>query len=831
MKLQQLPIDQCLPQLLTAVSHHPSIILHAPPGAGKTTRVPLALLSHLPVDAGRIIMLEPRRIAAVAAARWMAACLEEEVGQTIGYSIRFERQVSALTRVEVMTEGILTRRVQRDPLLEGVAMVIFDEFHERSIHADLGLALCREVQQGLRLDLKLLVMSATLAVEPLSRLLGNAPIISAAGRSYPVKEVYWEQQPHAPLPRRMAAAIVEAVREREGDILAFLPGVGEIRACAGLLAELTGSREDLEICPLYGDLPVAHQQRIIQPGPRRKIVLATDIAETSLTIDGVRIIIDSGLSRRMRHDPATGMNRLVTVRESQSSAEQRKGRGGRTGPGVCYRLFGRYTFMAMLEYSPPEITEADLTPLLLELAAWGVVDPGSLPWLDTPPEAAVSVARQLLQVLELMDETGRITSLGRTVVEIPLHPRLARLLVCAAEWGSPRFGATLAALMAERDPFRNRQDLQHLPMAVSDVEERLEWLEHQPDPAIERISRQLVRMIPGVPVHRELPWDHQLCSRLLLKAWPDRIAQRRGDGTDRYLLVTGRGARLSPRSCVRQAEYLLAISLDGGTGAEGMIHLASGLDVSILRQECANRIEMTTECGWDTVQGRVVSQRQERLGHLVLSSTAYQSSSEETIPVVISAVRTSGLGLLSLEQSFRQLQGRIDLVRRLFPGDGWPDLSEQALMDTLEEWLTPRLTGVRTARQLAELDIVQILMERIEYRQQRDLDELAPLLLAVPSGSRIRLDYTSGEIPVLAVKLQELFGLAHTPVIAKGRAPVLLHLLSPAGRPLQVTTDLAGFWNSSYHEVKKEMKGRYPKHPWPDDPWSAIPTRKTKPRV
>jgi len=837
-----LPIDDILPQLLDSIKNNSNTLLHAPPGAGKTTRVPLALLQVIPPEAGRIIMLEPRRLAAVSAARWMARTLGEDVGRTIGYSIRFDSCVSAATRVEVVTEGILTRRIQTDPLLEGVAMVIFDEFHERSIHADLGLALCLDVQRQVRDDLKILVMSATLDCEPLARLMDDAPVISSAGRSYPVEVVYLEEHSHGHLAARMATAVQHALRQSQGDVLAFLPGTGEIRACASLLSAAGLEDRGVSVHPLFGDLPFAEQQRAIQPGKQRKVVLATSIAETSLTIEGVRVVIDSGLSRRLRHDPASGMNRLVTVRESRSSAEQRTGRAGRLAEGVCYRLFSQHTFNAMTPQTPPEILDTDLSPLVLELAAWGVADPGGLAWLDPPPPAALAVATSLLRDLAALDATGRITPLGSAMARLPLHPRLSRLLERSRELGCPVTGCALAALLSERDIVRRStvedRDRGRTPDAHERVELLRQWCatgragsgaDTAALKAVERVFQQLKRLM-GVSGKASWDGDAESTGRLLLSAYPDRVACRRDDESQRYLLANGRGARLAKAGSVRAVSLLIAIFVDGGDQGEGVIHLSEEVSEELLREELKERIEERESIAWNSREGRVTATRDEYLGAVRLSSASFVPRPEQAVPVVVEAVRASALALLTRAESFLQLQARVQLVRQHFPDDGWPDFSDSALLETLEEWLAPSLIGVRTAQQAGELDLAGILLNLLEYRQRAALDELAPTHLPVPSGSRIRLDYCQGEQPVLAVKLQELFGLAQTPTIARGRVPVLLHLLSPAGRPLQVTQDLKGFWDGSYHQVKKEMKGRYPKHPWPDDPWSAPPTRRAKPR-
>lgn len=839
--MNQLPISNILPELVSAVRRHPNVLLCAPPGAGKTTCVPLELLKLFPVDAGRIIMLEPRRIAAVSAARWMARTLGEEAGQTVGYSIRFESRTSAATRIEVVTEGILTRRIQNDPLLEGVAMVIFDEFHERSIHADLGLALCLDLQQ-VRDDLKILVMSATLDITPLAAMLDNAPVINSEGRSFPVEEIYLDDQVDSRLPERMTAAIHRALNETEGDVLAFLPGSGEIRACAARLAESGVTNRRVTVCQLYGDLPFNEQQNAIQPGGQRKVVLATSIAETSLTIEGVRVVIDCGVSRRMQFDPARGMNRLVTLRESRASAEQRKGRAGRLAPGVCYRLFSRHTLNAMIPHTPPEIRETDLSPLLLELFAWGTLDPLALRWLDAPPAAAMAAAGTLLVELDALDENGRITPQGREMMRLPLHPRLARLLLRSRELNCCRLGCDLAALLSERDFVRISRADRVILASHSDVSDRLDalrnWREHgksaaSHDPSalknVERVVGQLARLVK-CPLQKEPEaCDDDLISRLLLSAYPDRIARRRVGGADGYLLANGRGARISPGSSVRGAEYIVAVALDGGSQAEAVIHLAAGVAENIIRDERAAHIVRETSLGWSERDGRAVATRLEKLGAVQLSSETFVPDASQLVPAVIAAVRDSGLALLTLDDTVRSLQGRVAMMKAAFPEREWPDFSDGALLATLEEWLAPHIAGVNNSKRLAQLDVAGLLRQQLDYRQQRELDQLAPIHLTVPSGSRIRLDYTA-ESPVLSVKLQELFGLRETPSIAEGRVMVLLHLLSPAGRPIQVTRDLKGFWDGAYQQVRKELKGRYPKHPWPDDPWSALPTRRLKPR-
>lgn len=838
---QQLPIDQVLPELTAAITAGQNVILHAPPGAGKTTRVPMALLELFPPEAGRIIMLEPRRLAAISAARWMAASLGEEVGRTVGYSIRFDSRVSRDTRIEVVTEGILTRRLQSDPLLEGIAVVIFDEFHERSIHADLGLALCLDVQAQVRNDLRILVMSATLECEPLSQLMQDATMISSAGTCFPVEDVYLEERGADHLPRRMAAAVQQALKEREGDILVFLPGAGEIGSCAQCLSESGLVERGVGVHQLYGDLPFDTQQAAIQPGRQRKVVLATSIAETSLTIEGVRVVIDSGLSRRVKHDLASGMNRMVTVRASRASALQRRGRAGRLAPGVCYRLYSRHTFSAMTPHTPPEILETDLAPLVLELAAWGIADPAALAWLDVPPEAGIAAARCLLQQLDALDENNRITALGRSMSSLPLHPRLSRLLLRAVDLGCTALGCDLAALLSERDIIRRSgrgTDREYDLDLRGRVEMLREWrstgraagADSGSLKSVDRVARHLQRL-SGMSRQESGEFTPDDLCRLLLAAYPDRVARRRDGEAFRYLLSNGRGASLAGEGRSAAEPLLIATSVDGGNQAEGVIHMAAALPEELLRDEAGHKIEQRDSIVWDEREGRITASREEFYGALRLSGAPYVPQAEIALPVVIAALRRTALGFLSRPDAFYQLQARVHLVRGAYPSDGWPDLCDASLMETLEEWLAPHLVGKRTAQQLASVDCATALLGLLDYRQRQSLDHLAPTHLVVPSGSRVRLDYCSGEVPVLAVKLQELFGLAESPTVAGGRVGVLLHLLSPAGRPLQVTRDLKGFWDGSYHQVKKEMKGRYPKHPWPDDPWSAPATRRVKSKM
>lgn len=788
-----LPIEHILTQLLSALQAHSNVVLSAPPGAGKTTRVPLELLKIIPPEDGKILVLEPRRIAAASAARYMAQTLGEPVGQTVGYAIRFERKTSAKTRIEVVTEGILTRRLQDDPELSGVSCVIFDEFHERSIHADLGLALCLETQVALRPDLKLLVMSATLDCGPIAKLLGDAPIVTSEGRSFPVDLCYLppvdRKQQFA---RQVAGVIKQALQDSSGDLLAFLPGSGEIRSVQRELEGLSS----VKVCPLYGDLPFEQQQQAILPGPQRRVVLATNIAETSLTIEGVRIVVDSGVSRRLQLDPSTGLERLVTVRTSQASALQRTGRAGRTAPGICYRLYSEHSFKAMTPFNPPEIITADLAPLVLELSAWGVSDPTSLAWLDLPSTANICAARELLQSLGALDKSGVITALGRRMVRLPLHPRLSRLLLAGEESGLLPAACRLAAQLSNRMEART---------------------------AIARTEQQLLRLMNCSGKTSDYQPDDTDIATLYAVAWPDRIAQQRPGDVGRYLLASGRGANCS----TVKSELLVALQVDGGSGSEGVIHRAVAVTADQVRQAVPRLIVRQQAVRWDDNSNRVIAVEEERLGAVILSSRTVLADQALVVPLLLEQVKKRGVSCLSWSDAARQLQGRVGLTANLFPEADWPDLSDVWLIEHLDEWLTPQLPGSRSWQDLLKVDLYQALQQLVGWRLMQELDCITPTHQIVPSGRRISLDYTDQEGPVLSVKLQELFGMAVSPTVCRDRRAVLVHLLSPAGRPVAVTRDLQGFWERGYQDVRKELRGRYPRHPWPEDPWNTPATHKS----
>lgn len=805
--LPPLPIDTALPPLRAALAERGRAVLQAPPGAGKTTRVPLALLDQPWLGSGKIVMLEPRRIAARAAAGHMASLLGEKAGDTVGYRIRMDRKVSPSTRIEVVTEGILTRMLQDDPALEGVGAVIFDEFHERSLNADLGLALALETAE-LRDDLRLLVMSATLDGGPVARLLGDAPVVTSEGRAWPVETHHRPPRPGEAIEDAVARAVRDALAEETGSLLVFLPGAREIRR---VQAKLAGIGDGVAVAPFYGDLPGAAQDQAIRPAPAgtRKVVLATNIAETSLTIEGVRVVIDSGLARAPRFDPRTGMSRLETVTIARAAADQRRGRAGRTEPGVCWRLWARAGEGAMAPFDPPEILVADLAPLALELALWGG---GELAWLDPPPAAALAQARALLADLGAIDGDGRPTAHGKQMARLPLHPRLAHMVLRARAEGVGGTAAELAAILEGRRPSSD-----------ADLRASLEMLHRGGDPAVARLreaARDIARRF-------DLKGGGGDAGALLALAYPDRVARRRPGGRGSFLLANGRGAVLRDSDPLASAEYL-AIAETDDAGREARILAAAPLDEATLEAVLGDRIAWVETVAWDPSEQAVAARRQRRLGAMVLADSALPNPDPAAVATtLLEGVRRLGLDALPWRDGAVALRRRVGFARAL-EGEAWPDWSDAALMETLEQWLGPHLSGLRRRGDLDRLDLAQILA--LDWEQQRALDALAPTTIPIPSGRRAALDYADPAQPVLAVKLQEMFGQAETPRVGGGRVPVAIHLLSPAGRPLQVTRDLAGFWAGSYAEVRKDMRGRYPRHPWPDDPLAAPATARAKPR-
>ena len=835
--MQSLPIDAVLPALRAALSGRDEVVLEAPPGAGKTTRVPLALLDEPWLAGQTILMLEPRRLAARAAAERLASERGEAVGDTVGYRIRLDSKVGPRTRIEVVTEGILTRRLQADPALEGVGLVIFDEFHERSLDADLALALCLNGRALLReTPLKLLVMSATLEGERLGALLDDAPVVRSEGRMYPV-DIRWGRpsQPGEFIEPRVVATVLQALDEQSGSLLAFLPGQAEIRRVHEQLAEALGRRDDLLLCPLHGELELSAQRAAIEPAPagKRKVVLATNIAETSLTIDGVRVVIDAGLARVPRFDPGSGMTRLATQRISRAAATQRAGRAGRLEPGVCYRLWSETQHDQLSAYDSPEIVQADLSGLALQLARWGVT-PQELSWLDVPPAAAYAQAGELLQRLGALDERGVLTRHGQAMAELPAHPRIAHMLLRGHGLGLAERASELAALLGERDILRGAGADLHSRLALVAGEARGgQRGATQRIRQLARQYRQFLRDAPGEPV---TDLDHpRWLGALLAFAYPDRIArQRRAAGGD-YRLANGRAAQFGEPDALMKHEWLVIADLGSRQGQrEERIYLAAELDPALFDSVLAEQVSERQMLDWDEREGLLRAERQRRIGALVLSREPLAEPDEAArTRALVELVRRKGLELLPWTPELRQWQARVLLLRELDLARGqaseWPDVSDAALLTGLEEWLGPYLGKVSRLSHFANLDLSSILHNLLPWPLPQRLDELAPKTLAVPSGSQIRIDYSESP-PVLAVRLQELFGLATTPRIAGGRLGLKLHLLSPARRPVQVTQDLASFWANTYAEVKKDLKGRYPKHYWPDDPLIAEPTARAKPR-
>ncbi|HAJ45231.1 MAG TPA: ATP-dependent helicase HrpB [Alphaproteobacteria bacterium] len=823
-----LPIDEALPRLREQLSRHKNCVLEAPPGAGKTTRVPLALLNEPWAKGKTIVMLEPRRVAARAAAARMAQELGEDVGHTVGYRIRQDSRVSAATRIEVLTEGLLTRRLQNDPELAGVALLIFDEFHERSLAADLGLALALESQGALNDSLKILVMSATLDGERVSRLLGQAPVVRSEGRAYPVDTRYLAPVANARLDHEMAAAIRRALREDEGGVLAFLPGEGEIRSVMRALDDLQADQR-VTLHPLYGALSAGEQDAAIRPAKAgvRKIVLATAIAETSLTIEDVRVVIDSGEQRLARYDPGLGLTRLVTQRVSLASADQRRGRAGRVAPGVCYRLWAEPETRALAPQTPPEMLISDLAPLALDLAQWGVSDPATLGFMDPPPAAAFAEAQGLLRDLGAIDPQKRITAHGKAMARFGAHPRLSHMMLRGMELGEGATAAALAAILTERDIMRGTGSLRD-----ADARTRLDIFNGtENDPRADRgalaRARDQARTWRRMLRVEEKSADAARAGLVTALGFPERVAKARGHGS--FRLVNGRGAKLDETDALAREAFLAIAALDAGK-ADGKIHLAAPLSLSDIEELFGGQIVIADMIAWDTREKAVVARSERKLGSLVLSQRVLAKPDPEQLAVAaLQGVAELGLNCLHWSDEAVALRARAAFVRRLDPEGAWPDFGDGALLETLKDWLLPFLGNVSRASDFARADVHQALKAQLTWEQSKRLDQLAPVALDVPSGSTIRIDY-AGEVPVLAVRLQEMFGLTETPTVGGGRVPVLLHLLSPARRPVQVTRDLKSFWANGYPLVKKDLKGRYPKHHWPDDPWTAQATARAKPR-
>lgn len=802
------PVDQIIPQLSAALGNGPAALLVAEPGAGKTTRVPLKLLDAPWLKGQKIVMLEPRRLAARNAAHRMAETLGEEVGGTVGYTVRLERRVSAKTRIEVVTEGILTRRLQQDPELAGTGLVIFDEFHERSLDADLGLALTLDIQRGLRDDLRILVMSATLDAARVAAHLGDAPVIDAPGRVFPVETRHLDKAQRQTISADAVRAVHRALDETDTSILVFLPGEAEIRRTEDALNS-SGLPRNTVVRPLYGAMSFAEQDAAIRPSPpgERKVVLATTIAETSLTIDGIGAVIDTGFKRVPRFDPASGMTALETVRVSLASADQRRGRAGRLGPGVGYRLWPEAESRALKPHDEPEIFVADLAPLVLELAAWGVTEPKSLPWLDPPPAAPFAQAQDLLKRLEALDAENKITAMGKQMVRLPLHPRLAHMVVK----GASALAADLAAMLSERDG---------LPRdAGTDITSRLAHLRGGARDRIRQSAKQ-IRQIAGIKDE-----DSDVSAGVLVAfAFPDRIAQRRG-GDRRYRLSGGGGAVLPEHDALVTQDFLAVATTDGAAGDQ-KIFLAAPLSLKEIEEHFRDQIESRDGVFWDSRAKAVSAAKSRRLGALVLEEKPSTNADPTLIAEAMTeGVREMGLASLPWTEGAKILRARAMFLRRLFPEEGWPDLSDEALLATLSDWLTPYLAGISRKAHLDRLDMHQIIQSLIPHELARRMDRLAPVRIEVPSGADVRIDYETEGDPVLRVRLQEMFGLAKTPAIAEGRSPLRIELLSPAGRPLAVTQSLETFWTNGYPGVRSDMRGRYPKHAWPEDPLNAAPVK------
>ena len=803
-----LPIDSILPTLVEALRGAGRAVLQAPPGAGKTTRVPLALLASGLVR-GRIVMLEPRRLATRAAAERLAEQLGEVPGQTVGYRMRGEAKVSASTRIEVVTEGILTRMIQSDPELTGIGAVIFDEFHERSLNADLGLALTWEIRQALRDDLVLLVMSATLDAGPVAEMLDAAPVVTSQGRSYPV-DVRFLDAPRPPRQRletAIADLVVRAVGEHDGGVLVFLPGEGEIRRAEAALAKRLPA--DCQIRPLYGALPFAAQRAAIAPVKEgRKVVLATSIAETSLTIEDIRVVVDAGLARRSRYDPGSGMSRLVTERVSRAEATQRAGRAGRVAPGTCYRLWTKGEDGALAAYPPAEIEATDLAPLALELALWGSAD---LAFLTPPPPGALSEARALLHGLGALDAQGRITAHGRALARLPLHPRLGHMLQTAGRRAAP-----LAALLAERDPLRGAPV--DLALRMRAISGRYDGPGTVQAPAVDRIRAEARRLAQGLPADGP---DLSLAAQVAL-AYPDRIGLRRKGDAPRYVLSGGKGAVMDAADPLAGQRLIVATDLDGDP-REAKVRQAAVLAEAELRDLFSDQIGWENLCSWSRRERRVLTRQQEKFGALTLDDRNWPDAPPEAVAAAMcEGVRELGLRLSGPAQRFR---ARVELVRA--GGADLPAMDDQSLLDGLDDWLAPHLAGVRTAEDWKRFDPLNALRAMLDWGQMQMLDAAAPAHFETPLGRKIAIDYDS-DPPGITLRLQEMFGVTRHPCI--GKTPLRVTLLSPGQKPVQTTTDIPGFWASSYADVRKDMRGRYPRHPWPEDPTEADPTLRAKPR-
>jgi len=827
-----LPVEEILPQLVSVLETGNCAVLQAPPGAGKSTTVPLWLLGLKDLGSRKILMLEPRRLAARATARRMADLLGEEVGQTVGYRVRLDNRVSKNTRIEVVTEGILTRFLQEDPELSSVGVVIFDEFHERNLNTDLGLALTRQTQEVFREDLRIVVMSATLDAEGVSKLLDDAPILTSMGRQYPVETRHINKTPKGRFEGQLANWIEEiAIENTDGDFLVFLPGAGEITRTMAALSNF-GNKQEISLLPLFGNLTQKDQDRALKSDPdgKRKIVFATDIAETSLTIEGVRIVVDSGLSRKPQFDPNSGMSRLEMRRISRASADQRQGRAGRLGPGICYRMWNVAEDRGLIPQSPPEIATADLTPLVLELAKWGVDDVSELSWMTEPPSGLISQAKELLVRLGALDEAGKILKLGERMVKFPLHPRLARMVIKSEEMGDAALACDVAALLSERDIMRRNFDNPN-----SDLGARVSLLNAARGPHGSRSEySRLLRSADDLRRRFNVGKAAAKTDRLgivLAFAYPDRVGELRKNSKENYRLSNGRGAQLLQNDKLTGEPYLVIADLDG-KGRDARVYLAAPITYAQLREQFSNEISVHSHVYWDADKERIIADEETRFGALVLDAKRIKKPApEEVAKALLAVIFEKEMRPLPWSNGSRSVIDRVAFARTHDTDfSDWPELSEEWLLDNLENWLGPYLLGKNNLAGLQDLKLEDILLTQLTWEHQKRLDDFAPAKLTMPTGSHVRLDYSDPDAPVLAVRLQELFGQADIPGLANGRIPVSIHLLSPARRPAQITKDLAGFWKNSYSAVKKDLKGRYPRHYWPDDPMQAEPTARPKPR-
>ncbi len=816
--MSQLPIEAVMPQLLTAVKHQHQVILKAAPGAGKSTYFPLQLIQNQVVT-GKVIMLEPRRLAARNIARYLAEQLGEQVGQRVGYRVRGETKVSASTQLEIVTEGVMTRMIQNDPELDGVDLLIFDEFHERSIHADTALALSLEVQEALRDDLKLVVMSATLDQEALQSLLPEACYIESEGRSFAVETRYVPLTANDHLSTVMAKNIESLMNKESGSLLAFLPGVAAIKQVQERLSHLP---DDVEVCPLYGQLSFTEQQKAISPAEKgkRKVVLATNIAETSLTIEGIRLVVDSGLERVARFDLKNGLTRLEQTRIAQSSAIQRAGRAGRIEEGICVRLYSESQLKQQLQVPQPEILHSDLASLVMELAFWGTTDIHELKWLDIPSAAALRQAKQLLFSLGLITEHGQLTAEGKQAHDLGVEPRAAAMLIKSQSHSDKMVNVALAAVALIEEPERNVTNIAH---------SLHRWLSgsHPKQSLLLKRAQSLAHKLDTTFSLREV--DEDALPLVLSLAFPDRIAQQRANQFGRFALANGHGAECRPDDMLGGCEYLVAIDLMRSHSNSSQIHLACELDVNILQTTFDSLFSTKEVVDWDEKKGRLVAEKQRKLGQLVIERVSLPNPGKEKMTqALLTYVRRQGLSSLNWTPAAESLLERIRCAVDWLPEQAWPMFDEASLLDSLDEWLEPYMTSVASVKDLSKINLVEALNARLGWPLNQHLDEWLPEHYQLPTGTKKRIRYQNGHEPVLSVRMQEVFGESTSPTVAFGRKRLVLELLSPAQRPLQVTSDLAAFWNGSYKDVQKEMKGRYPKHVWPDDPANHVATTKTK---